>query len=74
MITPMQIKAARSLLGWSGAEFAKRLGVKQRHVTAAENGRSQPAAILRMKALLQAGGIEFIDGGEPGVRMKAKGG
>ena len=70
MITPMQIKGARSLLGWSGAELALRLGVKQRHVTAAENGRSQPAAILRMKALLQAAGVEFTYGVQPGVKIK----
>ena len=72
MITPTQIKSARSLLGWSGAELAKRLGVKQRNVTAAENGRSQTAALLRMEKLLQDAGIEFTNDGQPGVRMKAK--
>jgi transcriptional regulator with XRE-family HTH domain len=71
-----QVKAARSLLGWSQEELAAAAEVSIptiKRLEAADGplgGRSETANKIWMA--LRAAGIEFIDenGGGPGVRLK----
>ena len=70
--TPAQCRAARALLGWSQAELSVASKVAMKTVADFEReGRTPYERTLNNihKALSQAG-IEFTNGGQPGVRMK----
>jgi ribosome-binding protein aMBF1 (putative translation factor) len=74
MISPRQIKAARSLLGWSQQTLADRAILSVNAVKRMEVGRSNPKSttLSAVKSALENGGIEFIPvaGGKgEGVRM-----
>ena len=70
-----QFRAARGLLGWSQTDLAKaaRLSlptVKRFETKAA--ARVSADAIAAKRQAIEAAGIEFTNGDQPGVRMKAK--
>lgn len=68
-ISNRQLAAARALLGLSRTDIAAAAGVREDAVESAEDGTDGTAtAALRMA--LEAAGIEFIDGGSPGVRLR----
>jgi transcriptional regulator with XRE-family HTH domain len=70
--SPAQCRAARALLGWSQAELSEASGVATKTIADFEReDRSPYERTLNdiHKALAQAG-IEFTNGGQPGVRMK----
>lgn len=62
LATPLQIKAGRTLLGWTAKEFADRLGVDRATVGRIESGSSLVSLVTRERAtqILQDGGIVFI--------------
>jgi transcriptional regulator with XRE-family HTH domain len=63
------------MLRWSVAELARRAGVSPTTVNRFEREITTPIGLTR-KALRQAleeGGVEFLNGDEPGVRLKRKG-
>jgi hypothetical protein len=70
-----QLKAARTLVGWSQEELASSAGVSLptiKRLEAAEGwlgGRQ--TTVHKIRAALEKAGIEFIDenGGGPGVRL-----
>lgn len=73
MITGDQVKTAREMLGWS----LPRLASRARSVTEIrklDSGRHRPAdtKIVSIQHALEAAGVEFTNGGEPGVKLKAK--
>jgi transcriptional regulator with XRE-family HTH domain len=76
LISVRQVKAARSLLGWSQSDLANRSGVSEPTIARLESsdgelgGREKTAQKIR--AALEAGGIEFIfeNGGGAGVRLR----
>jgi transcriptional regulator with XRE-family HTH domain len=72
MITPEQIRGARAMLGLTQAELAKNAGISTTGLNNIERGSADPkASTLRaIRAALEAAGIEFTNGGQPGVRMK----
>jgi hypothetical protein len=73
MISIAQLRAARGLLGWSKARLAAAADLPLRSLKRyeAEDGIEIPEEDLdAMRRLLEAAGIEFLDGGQPGVRMK----
>ena len=77
MITGAQIWQARKLLGWEPHKLARRAKVHSLIVKRAESVASEPPitacqAALIKQALVNAG-VEFTNGGEPGVKLKAKG-
>ncbi|KGB81971.1 transcriptional regulator [Rhodovulum sp. NI22] len=77
MTTGNQIKAARSLLGWSQAETAKAANMSVPTVKRAEGSGAIGAsdqAIAAIRAALEASGVEFIDenGGGAGVRLRKR--
>ena len=70
---PEQSRAARRLLNWSRIRLAGRSSVSETTISKFEEGLcvpsvDKPAAI---RAALEAAGIEFTNGEEPGVRMKS---
>jgi ribosome-binding protein aMBF1 (putative translation factor) len=75
MTTGAQIRAARELLGWRQAELAKRARIQAHSVESAESSLGQsfvPGQDMQaMRAVLEAAGVEFTDGEEPGVKLKA---
>lgn len=73
-ISIRQIKAARSLLGWPQERLAEASGVSLptvRRLEAADGdlgGRKDTAE--KIVTSLEAAGIEFTNGGQPGVRLR----
>ncbi len=77
MIRPVQILAARSLLGLSQTELAKRasigLATLQRTEAGGSEVRGSAKTIWKLEKALEAAGIMFIDQDEahgPGVRLR----
>ncbi len=76
MITGVQIKEARKLLGWHRGMVA----IRGRGITGNTVGKAEgaypgkpptPEQLAEIKAVLEAAGIEFTNGDEPGVKLKA---
>ena len=73
-ISIRQIKAARSLLDWSQEQLAEASGVSIPTVRRLEavdgelGGRRDTAG--KIVAALEAAGVEFTNGDQPGVRLK----
>ena len=71
-----QVKAARSLLGWSQGDLATASGISEPTIKRLEAGDGElggrPATGDAIQAALEAAGIEFIarNGGGPGVSLK----
>jgi transcriptional regulator with XRE-family HTH domain len=74
MITGEQVKAARKLLGWSQVRLAGQSGFADATIAKFERGESRPSvlSLTTIKRALVAGGVEFTNGGDPGVTLKAK--
>jgi len=74
MITGDQIKAARSLLGWSQPRLANAAGLSEGTVKRFETGLAVVSqdAISRMRVALEAAGVEFTNGKRPGVRLRGE--
>ncbi len=75
-LTIRQVKAARALLGWSQQQLAATSGVSWPTVKRLEvedgtlGGRADTGE--KMRRALEAAGIEFTDGNEPGVKLRRK--
>ena len=76
---PAQIRAARALLGWNGAELAKAAGVSLQTIRRMESalgpGRSSAANVEGVRHALETAGVIFLDADDasgvgPGVRLK----
>ena len=77
LTTGHQLKAARALIGMDQAELAKRAGLNVNTVRNMESAAAGPIAgraanIQTVQAALEAAGVQFLNGDEPGVRLKAK--
>lgn len=70
-----QVKAARALLAWSQSDLAKASGISEPTIKRLESddgelgGRTE--TVERIRRTLEAAGIEFTNGGQPGVRMSS---
>jgi transcriptional regulator with XRE-family HTH domain len=71
-ITGAQLKAARKLLGWSAIKTAIQSNVAPFLIGAFERGQRDlaPEAVSRLTTVLKAAGVEFTNGGEPGVKLR----
>ena len=75
MITSNQIRAARALLGWSGAELSRRSGIGSATIQRIEVMEGVPSgrisSLIAIKTALEIAGIEFIGSPDdrPGVRL-----
>ncbi len=69
-----QLRAARGLLGWSKSKLAEAAGLPLRSVKqyeAEDDVRHVPQmAVEAMRKALEAAGVEFLNGGQPGVRLR----
>jgi transcriptional regulator with XRE-family HTH domain len=73
VVTPSQCRAARGLLDWSQQQLADAARVGVVTVRQFEGGGSQPrnATLDVLQRALEAAGVEFTNGGQPGVRLTA---
>ena len=72
--TGNQLRAARALLGLDQAELAKRAGVDINTVRNLESKGTEPLGgrvdtLRKVQATLEGAGIEFLNHGQPGVRL-----
>lgn len=66
-----QWQAARALIGWSQAKLAEKVDVVPLTIKRLESGQSVSADIRqRARAALEAAGVEFTNGNQPGVRLR----
>jgi transcriptional regulator with XRE-family HTH domain len=70
------VKAARALLGWSQGDLARASGVSEPTVARLESADGalggRPGTAGKLRRALELAGIEFLDGGAPGVRLRPK--
>lgn len=73
-ISGRQLAAARSLLNWSQQHLATAAGVTQQTIALWETEQQVPRAstLARVMAVIEERGVEFTNGGAPGVRFKPK--
>ena len=76
MLLPIQVKLARTALGWGVRELAQNAGVAPSTIVRFEAGRGgmQATTLARVEQCLREGGVIFVDadaGGGPGVRLKS---
>lgn len=74
-MTGNQLRAARSLIGWSQAQVAQATGLSVPTIKRAEGQGAVAAsdqAIAAIRAALEAAGVEFLpgNGAGPGVRLR----
>jgi len=66
----IQLRMARAAVGWGVRELAKKAGVTANTITRIENGAdAKQSTIERVRSALEAAGIEFTNGDQPGVRL-----
>lgn len=76
MILAAQIRAARGILGWSQTALAKKAGLSLPTIKRMEGeigpDRSTVENVDAVVAALEGAGVEFTNGGSPGVRLAVK--
>jgi len=72
VITGAQVKAARKLLGWPRDRLSPRAGLSVSLLRKIEDGLRTPTNEQRLgiQGALEAAGVEFTPGDEPGVKLK----
>ncbi len=72
--SPAQCRAARALIEMSQADLAEAAGVSSRTVLDFEASKRQPikVTLAAITARVEAVGVEFTNGGQPGVRLVAQ--
>ena len=66
----VQLSMARAAIGWGVRELAEKAGVTANTVTRIENGAdAKQSTIDALQRALEAAGIEFTNGDQPGVRL-----
>jgi transcriptional regulator with XRE-family HTH domain len=73
MISPAQIRAARHLAKLSQADIVEATGLSMPTIKRAESERVVPISddsIAAIRAALEAAGVEFTNGEQPGVRLR----
>lgn len=71
-ISAAQIRAARGLIDWSQTQLAKEAGVGISTIADFERGKRTPIGnnLAAIQRALEAAGVEFTNGDEPGVKLK----
>ena len=66
----IQLRMARAAVGWGVRALAKKAGVAANTVTRIENGADAKQSTMdRLQHALEAAGVEFTNGEQPGVRL-----
>lgn len=73
-ITPEQSRAARGLLDWSQEKLATQSNLSESTIRDFEKGRRTPSVnnLAAIRAALEASGVEFTYGDEPGVKLRKR--
>jgi predicted transcriptional regulator len=73
-VTGRQLRAARVLLGWEQIELSKKgkvaIGTVRRMESFDGPIGSRTETLRKVIGALEKAGIEFLNGGHPGVRMR----
>jgi len=75
ILHPLQLRAARALLNWSVADAVSVIGISSATLNRAERPGSQGVTDVVLNAIrltYETHGIEFINDGGIGVRLKAR--
>jgi transcriptional regulator with XRE-family HTH domain len=74
-ISAAQLRAARGLLGWSQSDLADAAKIGRATIADFESGKRDPYArtLDELRSALEAAGVEFTNGEQPGVRMRSRG-
>ena len=71
-----QLRAARALLGWSQERLAEASGVSVPTIKRLEPGegllQTRVDTLDKLRRALEAEGVSFTNGGEPGVKLRRK--
>jgi transcriptional regulator with XRE-family HTH domain len=72
MMTSAQCRGARAMLGWSREQLAGASKVALRTIVDFEREarEARHATLAAIQRALESAGVEFTNGGQPGVRMK----
>jgi predicted transcriptional regulator len=78
MLTSEQIRAARAMLDIDQRQLAKMAGLSSETVRRIERIAGpvvwgKTSTVLKIQRALEEAGIEFTNGAQPGLRLKAKG-
>ena len=66
----IQLRMARAAVGWGVRELAEKAGVTANTVTRIENGADAKQSTMNaLQRALEAAGVEFTNGAQPGVRL-----
>src|SRR5206468_408880 len=75
MITAAQIRRARELLEWPASKLGQKVGLRALTIRRAETTDGEALITVGQKAAIQraleAAGIEFTNGDQPGVKLRA---
>jgi transcriptional regulator with XRE-family HTH domain len=73
-LSPAQCRAARALLAWSQEELVRHSKITKKTIADFERGATTPRAqtLDQILAAFEAAGIEFLNGNQPGVRLKSR--
>jgi transcriptional regulator with XRE-family HTH domain len=78
LIIGAQIRAGRALLNWSAETLAQKAQLGVATVRRGESADGAPsmtsANLAAIQRALEAAGVEFTNGGQPGVRLRGTGG
>ena len=70
---PVQCRMARAALGLSIKKLAAAARVATKTIVRFERGdKLRPRTVTSLRQVLEAGGVEFIDGRKPGVRLSMR--
>jgi transcriptional regulator with XRE-family HTH domain len=73
MTTGEQIRAARTLLGWSQEKLAAHARLTGSTISAIERDKAGwESAAMTIRRTLQQAGVEFVENGEPRLRRAAR--
>ena len=72
-IAPAQLRAVRALVDWSRERLAAGVDTTSRTLARIEAGEtdSRPAIIAAIRTALEAAGVIFTNGDEPGVKLRS---
>ncbi|TCT02414.1 transcriptional regulator [Aquabacter spiritensis] len=69
-VSVRQIAAACALLGLTRSELSARAGVEDAILAGLDRAPPDDILIETLRQTLEAAGVDFIDGGAPGVRLR----
>ena len=76
LISGRHVRAARGILGWTQSDLAKKarvaLGTLRRMEDFDGPVGTRIETLKRVMAVLDKAGVEFLNDGSPGVRLRAK--